>query len=254
MLEFFPDTNVLIDFGRDAATRNKLQGAVQRGTGLTVAPPALIELVRGMVAHGRDMFAVNKRVFAWLHASHFRILELPRPFMARMLGSSIPKSSGVEPGHYVELIEMIASSESFDDFLRRSEGTGSVWKDISRADQIHRSELDREFKSFELLAKQRSGPALAQRLSRLFGAPGRRPKPFLIERKFSAAIEFLESSLSKVRGGAKPRKNDPGLYTDFQLLLYLASENLNFLTCEDFSSEIRRSPQKARIVHPNSLP
>lgn len=254
MPEYFPDTNVLIDFGRNLAARAKLENARQRGTTFLVAPPALIELVRGMVARGCDTFANDKQVFVWLHMNRFPILPLPRPFMARILNSSIPKPSGVEPRHYAEQMEMIASSASFDEFLQRSNTPGSVWRDISRADEIHNAELNREFLALERMAKQRRGRDLAQRLSQLFGAPGCRPKPFIIERQFSAAIEFLESSFSKVRGGANPRKNDPGLYTDFQLLLYLARRDLNFLTCEDFSNEIIKSPQKARIVHPDSLP
>ncbi len=254
MPEYFPDTNVLIDFGRNPAARGKLENARQGGTEFLVAPPALIELVRGMVASGRDTFANDKQVFVWLRTNCFPILELPRPFMARILGSSVPKPSGVEPRHYVEQIEMIASSTSFDDFLQRSNTPGNVWKDISQADKIHCAELDKEFLALERMAKQRPGRDLAQRLPQLFGAPGCRPKPFIIEWQFSAAIEFLESSVSKVLAGAKPRKNDPGLCTDFQLLLYLVSRDLNFLTGEDFSNEIRKSPQKARIVHPDSLP
>jgi predicted nucleic acid-binding protein len=254
MLEYFLDTNVLIDFGRNPKARAKLENAHQGGRTFLVAPPALIELVRGMVSRGYDRFASDKQVFVWLRTNHFGILELPRPFMARILHSSTPRPSGVEPRHYAEQIEMIAGSASFDEFLQRASAPGSVWRDISRADEIHCAQLNKEFLALERMAEQRRGPTLAQRLSQLFGAPGCRPKPLIIERQFSAAIEFLESSFSKVRAGAKPRKNDAGLYTDFQLLLYLAARDVNFLTCEDFSSEIRKSPQKARIVHPDSLP
>jgi hypothetical protein len=254
MPEYFLDTNVLIDFGRTPAARVKLEHACQAGTTFLVAPPGLIELVRGMVASGDATFANDQQVFVWLRASRISILPLPRPFMARILNSSIPRSSGVEPRHYAEQIEMIANSTSFDDFLQRSRTPGNVWRDIWRADEIHCAELDREFLALERMARQRRGRDLAQGLSQLFGAPGCRPKPFVIEQQFSAAIEFLESSLLKVRAGAKPRKNDPGLYTDFQLLLYLACPKFSFLTREDFSNEIRRSPQKARIIHPDLLP
>ncbi len=50
MPEYFPDTNVLIDFGRNPAAQAKLENTRQGGTKFLVAPPALIELVRGMVA------------------------------------------------------------------------------------------------------------------------------------------------------------------------------------------------------------
>ena len=253
MPNYFPDTNVLIDFGRNPATRTKLENLRQGGNTFLVAPPALIELVRGIIASGCDTFANDKQVFAWLQTNRLPILELPRPFMAKVLRCSLPRVSGVRPHHYRQQIEMIANSVNFDDFLRESQAPGSVWGDIARADEIHCAVLDREFRALGWLANQRRDRDLAQRLSQLFGAPGCRPKPVIIERQFSAAIEFLKSSLSKVRAGAKPRKNDPGLYTDFQLLLYLADPDLNFLTREDFSMEIRRSRQKARIVHPDSL-
>jgi hypothetical protein len=55
-------------------------------------------------------------------------------------------------------------------------------------------------------------------------------------------------SLAKMKGRAKPRKNDPGLFVDFQLLLYLADPELVFLSKEDFSSEVKKSLQKPRIA------
>ena len=72
-------------------------------------------------------------------------------------------------------------------------------------------------------------------------------------RRFSAALDFLESSCPKVTAGANPRKNDPGLYIDFQLLLYLGDDGLSFLTNENFAHEIRKSPQRQRIIRLDSL-
>jgi hypothetical protein len=252
MPSYFPDTNILIDFGRVAAARDRLEHASRHGTAFLIAPPALIELVRGMVSGGRETFPNDKQVFVWLRVNHFPVLDLPRPFMAGILHSST-RISGVEPHHYAEQIETIADAANFEDFLQRSNAPGSAWRDIAWADEIHRAELDKEFLALDQLAKRRPGRDLAQKLSQLFGIPGCRPIPIIIERQFSAAIEFLESSIVKVRSGAKPRRNDPGLYTDFQLLLYLGSQNLNFLTREDFSHEIKRSPQRTRIVHPDTL-
>ncbi len=87
----------------------------------------------------------------------------------------------------------------------------------------------------------------------MFGAPGCRPNPLVISRQFSAAIEYLETSVRKVAVGAKPRKNDRGLYVDWQLLMYLADPNVSFLTNEDFSGEISTSAQKDRIIKPDAL-
>jgi hypothetical protein len=86
-----------------------------------------------------------------------------------------------------------------------------------------------------------------------FGAPGCRPHPLIIKRKFSAAIEYLTAVIRLVANGSNPRKNDRGLYVDWQLLMYLADPQINFLTNEDFSGEISYSPQKNRIVKSNTL-
>ncbi len=252
MCAYLPDTNVLIDFGRDLAVRAKLENAQQDASEFVIAPPVLIELVRGVIARGRANFERERKVFAWLHAHHFTVLELPRPFMAQILQTSTRKRSGAVPRHYDQLIDMIATSADFEEFLRRTTPAGSVWKEIANADRIHKAQLDKEFAAFEKLARARAND-FANLLARTFGVPGCRPNPLILERRFSAAIEFLQSSLAKVRGGAKPRRNDPGLYVDFQLLLYLADPQIIFLTREDFSHEIKRSPQKSRIVGLESL-
>lgn len=253
MPSYLPDTNVLIDFGRDLAVRAKLENAEQNGSEFLIAPPALIELVRGMIAAGCDTFDNDKEVFVWLHAQGCKVLDLPRPFMAKILRTSTRKRSGVVPEHYKQLIDMVVSSANFGDFLKRSEMAGSVWKEIAHADKIHEAELDKELSALVKIAKGGRGKDLASQLTQTFGAPGCRPNPLILQQRFSAAIEFLESSFTKVRGGAKPRKNDPGLYVDFQLLLYLADPAITFLTNEDFSREIRRSPQRSRIVGLESL-
>jgi hypothetical protein len=253
MPAYLPDTNVLIDFDRDSAVRTKLENAQKSGSVFRIGPPALIELVRGMIAGGCNTFRDDKEVFIWLRAQGCPVLELPRPFMARILRTSPQNRSGVKPDHYLQLIEMIVVSADFGDFMRRSDTAGSVWRDIARADEIHRAELDKELGALETIAKRGRGQDLATKLSQTFGMPGCRPNPLILKRKFSAAIEFLEASLSKVRGGAKPRKNDRGLYLDFQLLLYLADPEIAFLTEEDFSSEIRTSPQTSQIIKLDSM-
>jgi hypothetical protein len=253
MATYLPDTNVLIRFGHDMAVQTKFENARRSGCSFLLGPPAVIELVRGMIRSGAATFDNDKKVFEWVRTHRCTILDLPRPFMANILGTQTKMRSGVGPQHYEQLIEMIVSSGDFGQFLSRSQTNGSAWSDIARADEIHRAVLDREFKALAQIVTQGRGPDLAGRLSRTFGIPGCRPNALLLKARFSAAIEFMESSLLKVRTGAKPRKNDPGLYVDFQLLLYLGAPDINFLTSEDFSHEIRKSPQKTRIVGLDSL-
>ncbi len=100
MCAYLPDTNVLIDFGRDLAVRAKLENAQQDASEFVIAPPVLIELVRGVIARGRANFERERKVFAWLHAHHLTVLELPRPFMAQILQTSTRKRSGAVPRHY----------------------------------------------------------------------------------------------------------------------------------------------------------
>ena len=252
MPRYFLDTNVLIDFGREAGKRERLEDALQHGAELVIAPPALIELTRGLVRGDRAYFAQNQPAFIWLREHGFEILPLPAPFMAQILKSQLSQRSGVEPAHYGEQICMVAGAVDFDDFLARTKGT--VWRDIDRADAIHNAELDREFTALSALARRGPRQNYAARLSQKFGIPGCRPNPAAVANQFSAALEFLEASVVKIRSGAVPRRNDPGLYTDFQLLVYLGDPTLTFLTQEDFSHEIRASAQRDRIVGLDALP
>ncbi len=253
MPRYLLDTNILIDFGRDPAIQARLENSQLNGAEFVIGPPALIELVRGMVAGGCDRFENNRRVFVWIRGQRFPILPLPRPFMASVLRTTT-RRSGVEPRHYEQLIEIIADSADFDDFREASQAPASVWNEVNRIETIHEGQLDTELAALGELARPRRARGIATALSQSFGAPGSRPRPEVIARQFSAAIEFLESSLRKVREGAKPRRNDPGLYVDFQLFFYLANPEIKFLTGEDFSREIRDSPQRCRIVGLDSLP
>jgi hypothetical protein len=248
---FFPDTNILIDFGRNPEVRERLEKALSAGAKFVIAPPMLIELTRGLVKAGREHFKNNQQAYAWLYKHGFEILPLPSPFIANLLKSSLKEPSGVEPNHYREQIEMISSSSDFDDFLKKAEGT--VWADLAKADGIHEAELDKEFSAMSSLARGRAGHGYAELISRKFGNPESRPSAAKIAETFSAAIEFLEASINKVRGGSIPRKNDPGLYTDFQLLFYLGDPNLAFLTSENFAHEITKSPQRDRILNLDTL-
>lgn len=245
-MKYYFDTNILIDFGRDAATQQRLEQALHNGTSFVIAPPALTELVRGLVANGSHRFTCNKRVFEWLHEHKFEILPLPKPFIALQMKTKLATSSGIQPSHYAALIEMVATANDFDHFIEKANSDGSAWKNIENKPEIHESHLDKEFAALPEVAA--AGQDLARIMCGWFGAPGCRPNHLLLGRRFSAALEFLQSTCARVRGGANPRKNDPGLYVDFNLLLYLGDDSLSFLTNENFAAEIRNSPQRQRIV------
>jgi len=74
------------------------------------------------------------------------------------------------------------------------------------------------------------------------------PDPDAFEKQFSAAVEFLKSSVMQVRRGANVLKNNRGVYVDNQLFFYLANPEAVIVSNEDFSQEIRSSLQKDRII------
>lgn len=254
MTPFLPDTNVWIEVGRVAVLTSKFEKALAAKDKFLITPPALIELVRGMVRHGKETFAEDKKTFLWMKDHKCEVLELTRPFMAKILKTTLPMNSGVVPKHYEQLIDTVVNSASLDEFIQRCNANDSVWKNIEALDRIHEEQIEKELRALEELAKQGKNLNIPWRLSTTFGAPGCRPNRLIICRHFSAAIEYLDTSVRKVVQGAKPRKNDRGLYVDWQLLMYLAIPDARFLTNEDFSGEIKKSPQKDRIVKPDTLP
>jgi hypothetical protein len=148
---------------------------------------------------------------------------------------------------------MVVSSVTLEEFVTRCNAKESTWNKMDSMDQIHEAQIEKEMKALEDMAKQGKSLGIAERLSMTFGVAGCRPDPAVISVRFSAAIEYLETSIQKLIQGAKLRKNDRGLYVDWQLLMYLADPQTTFLTNENFSGEILKSPQKARIVKPETL-
>jgi hypothetical protein len=250
MTAFLPDTNVWIDVGRDDLLTLMFEEAQAAGHRFLIAPPALIEIVRGTVRHGKETFPEDKKTYLWMKKHKCEVLELTRPFMAKVLKTTLSANSGVVPKHYEQQIDMVANSASLDEFVERCKAGDSVWKNIESLDRIHEEQIEKELRALEELARQGKNLDIPGRLSKMFGAPGCRPNPLIISRRFSAAIEYLETSIRKVVQGGKPRKNDRGLYVDWQLLMYLAIPDAMFLTNEDFSGEIKKSPQKDRIAEP----
>jgi hypothetical protein len=252
--KYLVDTNIWIDVSRTNGLCARLQRLrLQAVCEFALAPPVVIEIFRGVILGGGNGFQQNKNMFGCSRALGCEILELPLPFITKTLGIAAIRRSGVEPAHYEALIETILTAPDYDSFIRTTNESGGVWRDICRADEIHRGELERELNSLQKLGRYNSTQLLATRLSAMLGPPGCRPKPFLIEKRFSAALEFLQASIAKTRSGANPLKNDPGMYIDFQILFYLGDPNMFFLTKEDFSHEIRRSAQRAKIMHPEKL-
>jgi hypothetical protein len=133
-------------------------------------------------------------------------------------------------------------------FLKKAEASGSVWKRITDLDSIHEGVLDKELASLSTLAERASVKTLYVHMARTNQLGGLVPDPDAFEAKFSAAVEFLKSSVLLVRLGANVQKNNRGLYVDNQLFFYLADPKAVVVSNEDFSQEIRKSPQRNRII------
>jgi hypothetical protein len=248
MPTYLPDTNVLIDYGRDPAVQSKLESAEHAGSKFVLAPSMMTELTVGVVKGGATYFAQNKKIFSWLQRHSGAILQLPLPFIGNTMGFPL-KRSQVETNHYVQRIEIVVNSQTFDQFLKSKDDAGNVWSDIDKAVQIHDSQVDKEFTVLEKLAKMPKGKVdVAAGLCKTYSTVGFNPDPKLFSQHFSAAVEYAEVSIAKIRLGANPRKNDRGRYGDFQLFFYLADPNITLLTSEDFSSDIKHSPQRTRIL------
>jgi hypothetical protein len=63
---YLPDTNVLIDLGRDPAVWTKLENAERSGFNFVIAPSTITELTPGVVTGGATHFEQNKKIFTWL--------------------------------------------------------------------------------------------------------------------------------------------------------------------------------------------
>jgi hypothetical protein len=116
-------------------------------------------------------------------------------------------------------------------------------------DSIHEGVLENELRSLGTLADRASVKSLHVHMARTNQLGGLLPDPDTCEVKFSAAVEFLKSSVMQVRRGANALKNNRGLYVDNQLFFYLADAEAVVVSNEDFSQEIRNSPQRDRIVN-----
>jgi hypothetical protein len=208
------DTNVWIDVCRGLVGCRDLRE--KAGSGLVLSPFTITELVRGTVKAGEASFARDQQMFRCMIDNDPEILELSRVFIHKILWNLEEGVSGVHPRHYSELLEMLITSRTHSEFLRRAEAPGSSWTKMTQLHSIHESVLDKELKSLEPMAQKASLRSLSVHFSRMYAFGGLIPDPGLIELRFSAAMEFLRNSILKVRHGAKPWKNDRGSYVDSQ--------------------------------------
>jgi hypothetical protein len=172
MPTYLPDTNVLIDLGRNPAVQTKLDNAEQSGSKFVIAPSMMTELTVGVVKGGATYFEQNKKIFTWLQTHSDAILDLPRPFIGKTLGFQ-SKWSQVETHHHVQRVGMVANSQTFDEFLKRKHDAGNVWSDIDKAAQIHDAQVNEEFTALEKFAKLPQGTFdVAAEFCKTFAAGG----------------------------------------------------------------------------------
>jgi hypothetical protein len=146
------------------------------------------------------------------------------------------------------LMDYVLQSNSRAEFLRRAEAPGSVWTRMTNINEIHEGVLDKELTALEPMARGASISTLHIHMTRNYGLSGLLPDPDHFAKTFSAAVEFLKSAVAQVRSGAKPKKNDRGMYVDSQFFWYLADPNAVLVTNEDFSDLIKQSHQRKRII------
>ena len=203
---------------------------------------------RDVIKSAGRYFPQDQKLFRCMSQPEIVILELPQVFISKVLWNIPRGKSGVLPEHYTELMRVFFEAKTFTEFLGETEQPASVWKRMKEQDSIHKQVLDKEFKALDNIAGRVSLRALPVYFAMLNKLGGLLPDPHTVEEKFSAAIEFLGSSIIQVRNGANKRKNDPGMYVDWQLFWYLADPSITVVSNEDFSSQIRVSPQAQRIM------
>jgi hypothetical protein len=245
-VRYILDTNIWVELARKRLICNDLQG--KHGVQIALAPLAIVELVMGVIRGGEARFADNRTMIACMAQDQSEILELPLIFVNKLIWNLPIGNSDVRPEHYMLLMNLILQSSSLAQFLAKAESPGSVWKRMTNLYSIHESVLNKELASLELLAKQPHLKSLPARMTWLYKLGGLRPDPDWFSAKFSAAIEFMVSSIAQVKNGANPTKNNRGVYVDSQFFWYLGDPDLTIVSKEDFSSEIKASPQASRII------
>jgi uncharacterized protein with PIN domain len=65
-MRFLPDTNVWVGVGRDPDLTKRCEQALAAKHEFVIGPPALIEMVRGMVRHGKETFSEDRKTHVWM--------------------------------------------------------------------------------------------------------------------------------------------------------------------------------------------
>jgi hypothetical protein len=209
------DTNVWIDVSRGQINGQALRA--KAGAGVVLSPFTIMELVRGTINGSEEQFARDQQMFKCMSYGSPEILESPQVFVKRILWNLDWGVGLNHPKHFQGLLQMLISSKSLADFARDAEGPGSTWKKLTELRSMHETYLDRQLNALVPLAKEASVKAASVSTSRMYACGGLIADPVVIEQRFSAAIEFLRSSILKVRRGAKPWRNDRGSFVDQQL-------------------------------------
>jgi hypothetical protein len=108
-MRFILDTNVWIDVCRGQLSCDVLRrGRDCSGIEYAWAPPVLIELLVGIATGGDRDFVRNRSMFQAAESLQAEILELPTPFMWKLLWNVSDRNpSRVTPTHYRALVEML---------------------------------------------------------------------------------------------------------------------------------------------------
>jgi len=245
-MKYVFDTNLWVDVSRGVLSCRDLQAPP--GSSVVLSPLVIIELVNGVVQGGEEKFTQNRSMVRCMTCAGPEILELPRVFVETVIWN-VPRDNGrVRPEHYRILLDMLAESASHADFLQRTEAVGSVWTRLSSLGSIHHDVLQKELKAMEIMAGSASLSTLHVHMARLYACGGLFPDPDWFQDRFSAAVEYLRTWVRMVRNGANPRKNNRGIYLDSQHFWYLADPKLVLVSNEDFSDELRESPQRVRVI------
>ncbi len=242
---YIADSNIWVDVTQGKISCSDLRG--KPGVNVVVAPFMIVELMRSTVRGGEKYFSGDKAMFQCM--SKFDIQQLTKPFIFKVLWNvSDAGTSGVYPETYRILLRLMTGSNSFRDFISKTEAPGSVWTRVSEWDLIHEGVLDKELKALGTIARGASVTTLHMHMARLYKLGGLLPDPGAFDLSFSAALEYLRASVLKLRTGANLARNDRGMYVDFQLFFYLADPEAVIVSNERFTGEIVNSPQRSRII------
>ena len=106
--KYLPDTNVLVEVGKNQDYFGRLQNLLTKlCPRLVLAPVVLIELVIGLVNGSEEYFERNKTVFRRIQELSPEILQLPIAFAQQLLWGRDSGNHPVRPSHYWDLIRAI---------------------------------------------------------------------------------------------------------------------------------------------------